>query len=216
MVTCKCQVSQVVFSGTGMDPSQKVDHRDKNLQFQLFSMEHGRRGYPLRNKTMADCEQEAAAKFGNAQVHTPLSVHFTPDKKSQYIVCDGVAAYLPASAAGGILSSHCPKVKFTGGVFQNPLPFGRGVDRPRGLVWHASKTISISGLTRRQQSGPSHRTTRCRCKACMEDQGRRCHHGHQCHPRRPSAMHRRVAFHSPRCLPAHLRPRLHPFQFCLR
>ena len=106
MVTCKCQVSQVVFSGTGMDPSQKVDHRDKNLQFQLFSMEHGRRGYPLRNKTMADCEQEAAAKFGNAQVHTPLSVHFTPDKSSQYIVCDGVAAYLPASAAGTVYEAH--------------------------------------------------------------------------------------------------------------
>ena len=95
-----------MYSATGMHPGFKLDHRDKNLQFQLFSMEHGRRGYPLRTKTITDCEHEAAAAFGQAAVHTPLSIHFTPDRTAQYIVCDGISAYLPASASGKPYEVH--------------------------------------------------------------------------------------------------------------
>ena len=80
--------------------NEPIIHREKQLQFQLWSIEHARRNYPLRGKTVQDCVTEAEAVFGRATPNTPFSIHFSPDRSYQYIICEGVVANLPKSETG--------------------------------------------------------------------------------------------------------------------
>ena len=85
---------------TGLTPDAKIEHREKQLQWQLFNMEHARKGYPLKEQTMASCMELAKQAFGTARVAVPFSMRFTPDKMSQYIICEGIVAMLPPSTTG--------------------------------------------------------------------------------------------------------------------
>lgn len=87
----------VLFVATSITPDTKIEHRDKQLQFQLLSVEHARKGYPLRTSSLADCIELAKKQFGTAPCPVPFSMHFTPDKSQQYIICEGSVSMLPPS-----------------------------------------------------------------------------------------------------------------------
>jgi len=76
------------------------------MQFQLFSMEHARKGYLLRTMTATQCIETAKQTFGTSPVSVPFSMHFTPDKTQQYIICDGIVSMLPPSTTGRQFDSY--------------------------------------------------------------------------------------------------------------
>ncbi len=95
----------VLFEATGLTPDKPVEHRVKLVQWQLFAMEHARRGFPLRGKSVADCVASARSAFGETVLDVPFSMHYTPDRTAQYVIIQGATQMLPASTTGKAFDS---------------------------------------------------------------------------------------------------------------
>ena len=48
----------------------------------------------------------AKKQFGTAPCPVPFSMHYTPDKGQQYIICEGAVSMLPPSTSGQPYEAH--------------------------------------------------------------------------------------------------------------